>query len=227
MAIKTAFHASRESFPKIKVSFETINFFSISLELWVEISSEFSDFLSAVLAKLQISCPENTPRKSNRSNSAEVGTLLTFFWSLNRRKSWLQQKTKQQECRNCIAVSIGTFGRKQFFWSFYKFSARIFGHWEKKLDFSRKTAAELSKLLFFVSRKHLKKTSLPKNVLFFPFLSAFEHKKRVNFASNFWHVRRNWTPLVRRKSLPKFEVFEKKILSINVDLRNEVFGFWL
>ena len=47
-------------------------------------------FISAGLPKMLFLCPGNTLRKKN---SAEVGTLLNIFWSLNRRKIWLQQIT--------------------------------------------------------------------------------------------------------------------------------------
>ena len=69
-------------------------FSSTSLELWVEKSSEFSNLFSAALPKLQFSCPENTPRKNIKSNSAEVGTLLTFFLKFEQKKKLTAAKDK-------------------------------------------------------------------------------------------------------------------------------------
>ena len=115
---------------------KTVTFFSISLALWLDKSSQFSDFFSAGLPKMQFSCPVNTPRKDN---SAETGTILTFYWILNRRKFEFSRKLAQ-ECLNCIFVSRGAFGRKQFYWSFFKF----YEHFQqKKSNFGRKIVAEL------------------------------------------------------------------------------------
>ena len=42
------------------------------------------------------------------------------------------RKHDNRSVETAFPVPRGTFGRKQFFWSFYKFSARFFGHWDKK-----------------------------------------------------------------------------------------------
>ena len=99
LGYQTAFLSCRETISRLLYFFENNIFFDQFGTLSGKKRWEFSDFFSAGLPKMQFSCPANTLRKDN---SAKSGTILTFYWTLNKRKIWLRQKTLQKECRNCF-----------------------------------------------------------------------------------------------------------------------------
>ena len=211
MAVKTAFHASRESFSTITTFFETINFF---LSFW---NSELKKFRSLAFC-FRPRCQKCNSRvqKTLRGKIIEVNLLKwEHFWPFF--EVWTEKnfdgskRHNNRSVETAFPVSKGTFWRKQFFWKNYKFDEKACTLSKKKSDFRSKIETELSKHLFFYVQENREEKPLCRERLYFSSLfAAFERKKRLTFALNCWHECLSWNLSVRRKKLTKILFFWKK-----------------
>ena len=117
---------------KVNRIFSKQKFFSISLELWVEKGSELSD-LSRRGCQKCYSCVRET--LWGKSILLKWVHCWIFFEVWTEEKFDCSRIHKNRSVETAFLVSRGKFGRKQFFWRFYKFFVRNFGHWEKKIGF--------------------------------------------------------------------------------------------
>ena len=230
MAVKTAFHASRESFSTITTFFETINFF---LSFW---NSELKKFRSLAFC-FRRRCQKCNSRvqKTLRGKIIEVNLLKwEHFWPFF--EVWTEKnfdgskRHNNRSVETAFPVSKGTFWRKQFFWKNYKFDEKACTLSKKNRISEARLKQSCQNISFFMSRKTVKKNLFAgKGCIFLHFLRPLSARKDWLLP---WIVGMSaWAEISQSagKNWPKSYFFEKKtkFLFINVDLQIEIFIFWL
>ena len=163
---RTAFLSSRETFSRLFDFFENYVFF------WSVWHSQWKNDRS--LAK---SFRWGCQKCNSRVQQTLWGKLILqrvvqfghFIELWTKKEIDFGRKLNKTSVETAFSVSRGTFGQKQFFWRFYVLYDKFCTLSKKKWDFSRKIAAEVSKLLCLCPGTNWREIYLPKNVHFFQF----------------------------------------------------------